>query len=793
MVTDTRQAKRLFPLFAAGGILGSVLGGLLTAPLVHLVGAANLLLAWGVTLVAALALARWILPAAQTHVVKRPSRAGPVADLASALRYVLRSRLLVWMTLAAVLFSVLFYSLFLPWAAAAAARYPTADGVAAFIGLFSAVTTGAAFLVSAGLTNRLFVRFGIALAMLVLPLLYVGSFGILLVTSTFAVLVGVRAVTGIWLQGVASPAWETLTNVVPSDRRDQVRTFLNGGPSQAGTAIAGVIALVGTNVLTPRQLTLVGLVAAVLTLAVTWAIKRSYATALVDALRAGRPVFSDEASRVAPFPLDGDAQAIDTVLGAADDASASVRRLAIQLLAGQEDERARKRLRAAVDDEDAGVGALAAACLAGDDPALAELLRTLGNDPDPGVRASTVSALAVAPAAVGVPIAEKAVRDPTPGVRASALRALTALDPSAARGPAIAMLRDPSAVVRHAAATAAAAIADGTVPALVDALHEPASRDAALDALAHADLDGRGPEIDDFAQGVLADAARDRDLADALTGDDDATALLRDAVLARGRATGRTAFRALSLTHEDGASLRAAVENLDAADDAQAATALETLESTSAQTLVRPLIPLWDRSEPRHLEGTSDAIERAAHDPDPFIAMCAELVLTRTAGRSHTPTEGTPMDVHTTMPAMERVLFLRKVPLFDELEPADLLPIAEVADEQLFSDGDRLGADGEMGDGMHVIVTGAVRVRIRDETIAERGPGDVVGELSLITARPRMADLIAEGDVRTIWIARRAFEGMVHDRPDVAIGVMRVLATRLAEHGPDQAPQHTAG
>jgi CRP-like cAMP-binding protein len=44
-----------------------------------------------------------------------------------------------------------------------------------------------------------------------------------------------------------------------------------------------------------------------------------------------------------------------------------------------------------------------------------------------------------------------------------------------------------------------------------------------------------------------------------------------------------------------------------------------------------------------------------------------------------------------------------------------------------------------------------------------------------------MADLVADGNVRTIWIARRAFEGMVHDRPDVAIGVMRVLATRLGE------------
>ncbi|MFL5791048.1 MAG: Npt1/Npt2 family nucleotide transporter [Actinomycetota bacterium] len=784
MVIDTRQAKRLFPLFAAGGILGSVMGGLVTAPLVHLVGAANLLLAWAGTLVAAWALGRWILPATAYRATRRPSRPGPVADLVSALRYVMRSRLLVWMTLAAVLFSVLFYSLFLPWAAAAAARYPTADGVAGFIGLFSAVTTGAAFLVSAGATNRLFVRFGIALTVVVLPLLYVGSFGILLVTSTFAMLVGVRGVTGIWLQGVASPAWETLTNVVPSDRRDQVRTFLNGGPAQAGTAIAGVIALVGTNVLTPRQLTVVGLITAVITVGVAWAIKRSYATALVDALRAGRPVFRDAASRVAPVPLDDDAQAIDTVVAAADDPSPSVRRLAVQLLAGVDETRVTVRLHAALDDDDPGVVALAATALAGrsDDPAIAERLRALAVDEDAGVRATAVAAVSLAPASIGAPIAASAIDDRASAVRASAVRSLAVLDPDSARSPAIALLQDPSALVRRAAADACAAIPDGTVAALLDALGRPASRDAALDALTQLELGDHRADIDAFATGLLTEALRDLGLADEIVAADDATALLRDAVLARGRATARAAVRAIALTHDDGASLRSAVENLDASDGAQVATALETLESTSAQALVRPLIPLWDRSDGRRHDGgaaTSDAIGRATHDPDRFIAMCGELARSDHQG-------GTPMDVQTTMPPMERVLFLRKVPLFDELAPADLLPIAEVADEQLFSDGDRLGAEGEMGDGMHVIVSGSVHVRSGDETIAERGPGDVVGELSLITARPRMADLIADGDVRTIWITRRAFEGMVHDRPDVAIGVMRVLAMRLAEHAPER-------
>ncbi|MEK7785252.1 MAG: hypothetical protein AAB658_07500, partial [Chloroflexota bacterium] len=43
---DTRQAKRLFPLFSAGGILGAVVGGLGTQSLANWLHSENLLLVW---------------------------------------------------------------------------------------------------------------------------------------------------------------------------------------------------------------------------------------------------------------------------------------------------------------------------------------------------------------------------------------------------------------------------------------------------------------------------------------------------------------------------------------------------------------------------------------------------------------------------------------------------------------------------------------------------------------------------------------------------------------------------
>ena len=818
VVTDTRTAKRLFPIFAAGEILGSVAGGLLTAPLVSLFGTRNLALVWAGALAVALILCRVVLSAARpgTHTERvgharraRRARSSPWRDLRTAFAYVRTSKLLVWMTAAAVLFSVLFFSLYLPWATAATERYPDAGELASFFGLFWAAMTGAAFLVSVLATNRLFAAFGIATMMLVLPVLYLGTFGILLVSSGFVILVVLRFLDGVWLQGVASPAWETLTNVVPDARRDQVRAFLNGGPAQAGTVIAGVIALVGQQILSAREFAAIGLATAALATFVVWRVRRSYASALVDALREGRPhVFPDVAVARVPFAFGHDAQALASVLRSAGDESPQVRRLAIRLLADFDDERARAALEGALGDPDAGVRALAvgalvprldgaerervlrplvddpvagvaapaAAALASGPGGMAGLarLRTLARDDDPAVRATAVRNLASAPADAAT-IAAGALGDEDPGVRAAAVTSFASLDPSNALGPGLALFNDPSPHVRDAAAAAVAGIGEDAIDDVLGALDDPDARGAALQALSALDIGERAIGVRAFADHCAAEAKRSGELAFAIPEDGGATGLLRRAVLEHARTNARTALEAISLVSENGSAVRSAIDSLDAADPEQVANALETLENTVDAALVRPVLPLWEAGDGARRTHTMDWLERALHNEDATVVTCARFV-------ERTRQEGD--DMATTpdaMPVMERVLFLQNVPLFEELALADLLAIAEVAQDQTFSDGELLGVEGEIGEDLHIVASGTVRVETGGVEIARRRRGDVVGELSLITRHPRIASIVADGDVRAIRIGRREFETMIHDRPHIAIGVIRVLAQRLGE------------
>ena len=51
----------------------------------------------------------------------------------------------------------------------------------------------------------------------------------------------------------------------------------------------------------------------------------------------------------------------------------------------------------------------------------------------------------------------------------------------------------------------------------------------------------------------------------------------------------------------------------------------------------------------------------------------------------------------------------------------------------------------------------------------------------MITSEPRKAGLVARSDVRVLSIARPQFEAILRERPETALGVIRVLSQRFAE------------
>ncbi len=879
---DTRQAKRLFPLFSAGGILGTVLGGLLTPPLASWLHSENLLLVWAATFFAAFFLGRALtgnLPA-PTPAASHAPQACVIAEMQRGYKFVRQSPIMQWVSYSTILFSVCFFSLALPFTRGATAEFPDADQLAGFLGLFQSATTLLALFASLFFANRLFARFGIMPVLLIFPLIYLTGFAALTISAPFALLVAVRAAQMSYMDGVAGTAWQALFNVVPAEQRDQVRAFIGGVPEQAGTLIAGLVLVIGEQVFQPQQLYLIGLAAAALLFYAIWRANQAYGGALVQALRAGQPqMFYREEQPFGGFRTDAGAVAVAVksmndldpvirrvsaeILGnipapeattalveALMDGDAPVRVAALRGLARARSAEALLEIAASLADPEPdvryqavdalrqlaryprGIAAYVEPLLADADPlvrahaALAllhgsdhpkarKMLRKMASDPSPLARVRALNALGECGETSAFDLTVTALDDDQPIVRQAAAGAMTALRPQEALPHLIRHLNDDEPFVRQALAEDLGKIGPAALAPLLKALANPSYEDGALMALEFLPAQQAAAQIRAHAKTAAQTALHYHGLALALaekygraiTGDG-RTQLLIESLHDKGRRSGLNALRAVGLLKSRD-TVAVAVRNLRSREAAQRANALETLEALGEREIIRPLLALWEAGERSPAPLPADWLADLLCDSYAWLRACAALVATgsedpqilallkmmaesdpdaTTRAVAEKALSGDDsMDTLATLSLMERILFLRRVPMFAGLPPADLKQVASIAGETVFADGQALAQQGEPGDEMYIVVSGEVRVLVAAENqeegreVARRRSGEYVGEMDIISREPRTASLIAAGAVRALCIDQKQFESILRERPEISLTIMRVLCQRLKE------------
>jgi CRP-like cAMP-binding protein len=136
-------------------------------------------------------------------------------------------------------------------------------------------------------------------------------------------------------------------------------------------------------------------------------------------------------------------------------------------------------------------------------------------------------------------------------------------------------------------------------------------------------------------------------------------------------------------------------------------------------------------------------------------------------------TETTALDIS------ERVRLLHAVPLLADADPDSIEGLAEHATEVDLPAGRPVLTQGQVGNGLFVVVDGAVRVERSGEVLARLGPGEVVGELSVIDQEPRNASVVTAEPTRLLALASWDFIAALENDPGLALGVVRVLARRL--------------
>src|SRR6266581_4169414 len=133
------------------------------------------------------------------------------------------------------------------------------------------------------------------------------------------------------------------------------------------------------------------------------------------------------------------------------------------------------------------------------------------------------------------------------------------------------------------------------------------------------------------------------------------------------------------------------------------------------------------------------------------------------------------------------VQFLKNVRLFADLSPESLIKLGSRLKVVEFPPSEVIVREGAPGVSMYLIKSGLVEVRKKDPVtgidflVAQLSQGAAVGEMSLLTGKPRSATVTTVQPTVVFTLTRADFRSLLTQHPEISLGLARILAERLEE------------
>jgi AAA family ATP:ADP antiporter len=501
------EGRRLFPVVMAGGLSGSILGGVATSLLVPLVGTTGMMLAAGALLLAIALLARLTASRERDRMGERRadlrrqerSRTSPVDE--SPYRLLARSRYLTMLAALVLLTSLVSTLVDYQFNSVVEKSFATEDALTRFFGAFFAAINVLAFVLQLAFSGRLLSRFGVGAGLLALPLgLLTSSFSFVLLPSLLTAALLKTADDGL-SNSMNRASLEVLYLPLALSVKNRLKIWIDLFVERVSRGLGGLFILGATSL---GSLTAPELGYAVLVLLVPWilvvlSLRREYVATLRasiarrdisdldSALRdpASRGVFlqiltgSDPREIVYALSLVqgiGDPEILEEVSRLASHESPQVRAAALRVLDAAPDPVPIADIEKRVWDDDPAAGAEALALWARLEPDRAreavERLVEHGDTQRIAVVLDCLEGNPILPDAALQSILARYRSSSSPAGRRVAAKALGFLPPDPqAEGLLLAFLEDPDVEVARAAALSAGRhLSDGVFQALVHAL-----------------------------------------------------------------------------------------------------------------------------------------------------------------------------------------------------------------------------------------------------------------------------------------------------------------------------------
>jgi CRP-like cAMP-binding protein len=136
------------------------------------------------------------------------------------------------------------------------------------------------------------------------------------------------------------------------------------------------------------------------------------------------------------------------------------------------------------------------------------------------------------------------------------------------------------------------------------------------------------------------------------------------------------------------------------------------------------------------------------------------------------------------MSELDKIQFLRQVPLFKSLSDKALLDLSAITIEQHHPSKTVVFKEGEKGDALYIVKTGKVNILKRnssgvESTLATLGKGALIGDMAIIDEQPRSASVVTVQDTGFLIITKDDFRSLLSEAPEISFQILRLTTERL--------------
>jgi len=176
----------------------------------------------------------------------------------------------------------------------------------------------------------------------------------------------------------------------------------------------------------------------------------------------------------------------------------------------------------------------------------------------------------------------------------------------------------------------------------------------------------------------------------------------------------------------------------------------------------------------------SGALSRTLEaDIRPNVQEAAKLVLSRLDSN---PKE----TAMSSLTLIEKVIFLKEVPFFNELPLQEISILAGISEEVSYPAEHKIFSQGDNTKTLYLVIRGQVSVQQSARTgsivrLKTLGAKDYFAETSIFDGAPHQADIVTIDPVDILLIRQSTLFTLIHRRPDIGLSLLKALSQRLRE------------